>query len=386
MKLKIAYISDERFPSFHTDTQQVIKNIDALGRLGMEVDLIQPRLWSHLRKNVSTRKKEICHYYNVEGCFNLKDILLWPASDLRIEKFTHGLAAPFKTKLGNYDLVYTRNIIPLLVASRLGFPVLFETYRALPHTDPWVWRLVKMAFRHKQFIGISTHSEYSKQVMIDAGAPPSLVEAIPNGFDPNDFQNLPSKEDARKKLGLTIDKAIVVYTGQIREDKGVHSLLDLAHECPEVTMLIVGGTIGSVEELRSVVNQQKLTNVQLVPQVPIYQVPDYLAAADILILPPSAAPMQKATVLPIKTFTYLAAGRPIIAPDVADTKGVLIKDVNCIKVQPDVPTAAAAAVRQLLRTPNEAERISVQAKLDAKKYTWDGRAKNLVQFLERRIG
>ena len=44
MSLRIAYISDERFPSIHTDTQQVVKTIDALGRSGVHVDLIQPRM------------------------------------------------------------------------------------------------------------------------------------------------------------------------------------------------------------------------------------------------------------------------------------------------------------------------------------------------------
>ncbi len=120
---KIAYISDERFPSPHTDVQQVVKTIDALGGLGATVHLIQPRLAKHLFVSKEQRKARICDYFNVEGRFELHDILLWPASNLRVEKFFHGLAAPLKAALGDYDVVYTRNLLPLVATSQLGLPV-----------------------------------------------------------------------------------------------------------------------------------------------------------------------------------------------------------------------------------------------------------------------
>ncbi|MBN2340693.1 MAG: glycosyltransferase [Deltaproteobacteria bacterium] len=385
MNLKIAYISDERFPSVHTDTQQVMKTIDALGRQGAIVDFIQPRMARHVTLPAAARKRQICEYYNVEGNFNIKDILLWPASDLRIEKFTHGIAAPLKARLGKYDVVYTRNILPLLIAAGLRAPVLFETYRALPNTDPWAWKMVKRAIPSKRFVGISTHSEYSRQVMIDAGVAPDMIQAIPNGFDPRDFAALPDKQRTREKLQFTPDQKIICYTGHIREDKGVHSLLDLAEECPDIITLIVGGNDTEVSALDTVVKQRSLKNVRLVPQVPIKSVPEYLAVADVLVLPPSSIPLQRATVLPMKTFTYLASGRPILAPNLPDTKGVLENGRNCVTVEPDVPSKAAAALKQLIAQPDYAMQLANQAREDAKKFTWDGRARNLISFLERRL-
>lgn len=385
MTLKIAYISDERFPSVHTDTQQVMKTMDALGRMGVSVDFIQPRMLKHLKLSVDERKKDICTYYNVEGNFNIDDILLWPASDIRIEKLIHGIAAPIKTKLRKYDIVYTRNLIPLLLATKLGLPVLFETYRALPNTNPWAWKIVKLAAKSKRFIGISTHSEYSRQVMINAGTQRHMIQAVPNGFDPNDFKTLPEKQLARKNLGFGSDDKIVAYTGQIREDKGIHSLLDIAEECPNVMILIVGGKEQEVQSLSKIAKQRALRNVRLVAQVPIRKVPEYLAVADILILPPSSIPLQHATVLPMKTFTYLAAGRPIIAPDLPDTKGVLENNSNCITVTPDLPSAASSAINDLLENPKKSTALAAKAQADAEKFTWDGRARNLVSFLERRL-
>ena len=41
--MHICYVSDERFPSTHTDTQQVAMTIDALSHQGAKIDLVAPR-------------------------------------------------------------------------------------------------------------------------------------------------------------------------------------------------------------------------------------------------------------------------------------------------------------------------------------------------------
>jgi|LSQX01.2.fsa_nt_gb glycosyltransferase involved in cell wall biosynthesis len=387
VSLKIAYISDERYPSVHTDTQQVMKTIDALGALGARVDFIQPRMAKHLLKPPAQRKADICRYYNITGNFELRDILFWPASDLRAEKFFHGILSPLKTFFGNYDAVYTRNILPLVTASRLHQPVLFETYRPLCRTNPSAFRALRRAAQHRGFLGVSTHSEYAREAMIEAGLPRDIIRAIPNGYDPADFQHLPPQADARRELDLPAGQHIAVYTGHIRPDKGIHALLDLAAELPEVLMLIVGGSPSDVERVRSDVRARNLDNIRLEGHVPMQRVAHYLSAADVLVLPPTAKPLMGLghTVLPIKTFTYLAAGKPILAPDLPDTKGVLAHDQNCWMVPPDVPAVAAQGLTHLLHNPALAQRLAQQARDDAQHFSWEGRATRLLQFIEERI-
>ena len=47
----------------------------------------------------------------------------------------------------------------------------------------------------------------------------------------------------------------------------------------------------------------------------------------------------------MKTFSYLAAGRPIVAPDLPDLREVLRHNENALLVPPDDVDAAAAAIR-----------------------------------------
>lgn len=385
--MRIGYITDERYPSVHTDTQQVVKTADALGREGALVDLIPPRMARHLLKGAAARKEEICRHFNVEGRFEIRDLLSWPASDLRVEKLFHGVLAPLVTALGDYDVIYTRNLLPVSIASALRQPVLFETYRALPRSDPRAWRVVRRASAGRRFLGISTHSEYSRQVMIDAGMDPAAVEAIPNGFDPADFEGLPSREEARALVGADPEAFLAVYTGHIRPDKGIGSLLDLAADCPECSVMIVGGSPDEVARVEHEARARSLRNVRLTGHVPVARVPLHLIAADALLLPPTAGPLLGAgrTVLPMKTFTYLAAGRPILAPDLPDTEGILVHGGNSLRVPPDDRAAAAAALRRLAADRELRASLGDRAREDAARYTWQGRARALLSFLERRL-
>jgi glycosyltransferase involved in cell wall biosynthesis len=222
-------------------------------------------------------------------------------------------------------------------------------------------------------------------VMVDNGIAAEKIKTIPNGYDPREHAQLPDKDAARSILNLTADEKIIAYTGQIRPDKGVDALLDTAQVCPETTMLIVGGSVSEVAELQKMAAQRQLSNIRLVSQVPIREVPTYLAAADILILPPSSLPLKSATVLPMKTFTYMAAGKPIVAPEQPDTRGVLIHERNCLTVPPDMPSATAVAIRSILSSPSLARELSNNARQDATQYTWDGRAAKVIAFVKEKL-
>ena len=387
MPLKIAYITDERYPSVHTDTQQVIKTAQGLGKQGCEVDLILPKMARHVLLGRGGVKRRICDYYNVRGDFEVRPILTWPASDLRAEKLFHGIVSPLAATFGKYDVVYTRNLIPLRIAASLGAPVLFETYRALPKSNPRAWRTVKVAMGGSRFVGISTHSAYSRQIMIDDGVSPDLIAAVPNGYDPDDFDAVEDRDTLRSIKGLPLDRQICVYTGHIRPDKGVDSLLDLAEDRPEALFLLVGGDRDDVGGLRSSVEGRGLDNVRLEGRVSLTEVARYLSLSDVLLLPPTAKPLMSHgnTVLPMKTFTYLAAGRPILAPDLLDTEGILVNERNSLRVAPDDRRAASDALERLLGNAELCRRLGENAREDSTRYTWDERARRMVSFIEDRL-
>ena len=94
---------------------------------------------------------------------------------------------------------------------------------------------------------------------------------------------------------------------------------------------MVGGKEEDLERLKIYGKEIGIKdNVIFTGRQPIAVVSEYLYAADVLIIPPVSAPLEKfgRTVLPFKIFPYLAAGRSIVAPDLADMRELLKHEKN----------------------------------------------------------
>ena len=103
-------------------------------------------------------------------------------------------------------------------------------------------------------------------------------------------------------------------------------------------------------------------------------------------LPPTAKPLgtHGGAVLPIKTFSYLAAGRAILGPKLPDISEVLVDGRNACLVPPDDPTNAAVLLRELLSDENHLKRLSKEACRTASELTWDARAERIKSWLLER--
>lgn len=382
---KVAIISDERFPHHATNTQQVIKNADALHRLGLPVEMLIPIQAKGLFNPKYKVVDEIYKYYNIERGLKFKQIPTIPASDLRIEKFTHFWAAPFYTLFKKYDIIYTRNEFAAAFCFLVGKKVIFETYRRLGVEYPnAIQRIAKWA-KKDHFLGIITHSHLSANSMIEQGMPAEKMLVLHNGFDQADMEPVLSKTAARKKLNLPENDTLVVYTGNMQKNKGIESLVDIAALCPKHKFVMVGGTDTDLERLKTYAKEKNTDNLIWTGRVPILDVSQYLYAADCLIIPPISAPLQKfgRTVLPFKVFPYLASGRPTLAPATADIQELMIHKENAILAEPDNIEIAAKELNELLGDMEFCEQLGAAAKKSGESLTWDARAKKMIDWIKK---
>ena len=192
----------------------------------------------------------------------------------------------------------------------------------------------------------------------------------------------PGKAEARRRLGLAADQPLVVYAGRINATKGLGEVLEMAQLRPQVRFLLVGSEgDGEVERAAS-----GLGNVQVVGS----QAPEglglYLRAADVLLIPPSRAPLERFgnCVLPIKTFQYLAAGRPILAPRAPDTAELLVDGRTAVLTGANAAAAAEGLDRVLSDAVLSARLSAASAEL-AQDLTWDRRAEKVLAFLRARL-
>ena len=180
-----------------------------------------------------------------------------------------------------------------------------------------------------------------------------------------------------------------MYTGHVGPQKGTDALVALAAALPDAMFVIVGVDEGTGERRRIEARAAAAGagNLLLVPRVAVADVAPYLYAADCLVIPPTDEPLTRygRTVLPMKVFSYLAAGRPILAPRLPDLEEVLTDAVTAVLVPPGDVRAAAAALAGVLADRARAARLGEAAAAASTQFTWAARAGKIVTFLERRL-
>ena len=88
------------------------------------------------------------------------------------------------------------------------------------------------------------------------------------------------------------------------------------------------------------------------------------------------------TVLPLKLFLYMAAGRPIIAGDTPDVREVLTHGANAFLCRPDCLESLVAGVRTLLGNEELAAELARAALAGSRAFTWEKRAQAIAELLD----
>lgn len=306
-----------------------------------------------------------------------------PASPAALRHFSCAATLVLRRVFREADLVYTRNLWIARWALAFGQRVVFDHYRPwadqIPPLQGWIRRILC----HPRMLVHICHSEYTRNSYLRIGVPESRLVRVHNGYDPARLGAHMSTAVAKREIGVPPDATTVVYTGRINERKGLEGVLAAAHRLPEVRFLLVGSYgAGPVERAARL-----LPNVRLFPWQSGEALPKFLYAADMLLIPPSAAPLinHGVTVLPLKTFLYMGAGRAIIAGDTPDIREVLRHRHNAFLCTTDDTDSLVAAIRTLSENADLRRSLGTAALQDAQRFTWEARARRILELIAPRL-
>lgn len=228
--------------------------------------------------------------------------------------------------------------------------------------------------------------------VIDHGGQPSRIRIQPNAVNVGKFYPGDRDTAMRARLGFDAGDVVVGFVGSLKPWHGVEQLVEaVAHariRAPRLRLLIVGDGPArpAVERLITIDGLEGV--VRLVGNVIHTDVPRYLAAIDVAAAPYLDAPDFYFS--PLKVFEYMAAGRPVVAPQlgqitelVQDGKtGLFYAPGNTSElVERLVTLAERADLRATLGTCAAAEVRS--------HYTWQATAERVLALgkeIERREG
>lgn len=184
-------------------------------------------------------------------------------------------------------------------------------------------------------------------------------------FDPARLE----QAEARRHIGLP-DGRFAVFTGSPMRNKGLDDFLQAAELVgdPSLRLLIVGSFTHD-PAYRQALTQRHGDRIVMVGPRPHAEMPYYLAAADIVVIPQRLSRETIAQV-PGKVFEAMAMAKPILSTNVGDLREIL---EGCAElVDPGSVEGMADALCRMLADPGKAASMGESARLRClSDFSWD---------------
>ena len=162
--------------------------------------------------------------------------------------------------------------------------------------------------------------------------------------------------DYRREHGLG-DRTVVMYAGNLGHSQSLDLVVAAAdhHRNRDDIVYVVNGGGVRADDLRRAAEQR--ANLVMVDYQPQERVPEVLASADVHLVPLQAG--LGASSVPSKTYSVLAAGRPLVASvDEGSEVARMVTDAGAgLVVPPDDPGALIVAVEALTADPDRRARM-----------------------------
>lgn len=356
----------------------------ALADLGHQVDLVT----YHLGENKSFPGLTI---HRIPSIFFIKRIKVGPSLAKIPMDFLLLCKAIRLLMSKSYDLIFTHEEASWLgtaLARIKKIPHLYDMHSSLPQQlenfrfsrSKIIMKiflaLERFVLRNSQSIIVICLDLFQKLENEKIAHKATLIENFLD-FDPPKYTaNRVKKERAKY---ASPEEKIVLYTGNFESYQGIPLLLEASALLGDqaLVLLLVGGKPSHLEEMKKKAAELNMTDkVFFTGQVAPPEIPLYIAMADVLVSPRIAG-----TNTPLKIYSYLKSGKPLVATDLWTHSQVLNEKISVLAA-PD-PKSFAEGILFALNDREASERALAAKNLAEKEYTSDNFKKKITAALEK---
>ncbi len=331
--MKVLMIAPQPFFQPRGTPISVLHRLNTLSKLGHKIDLVT----YHLGQTIPF---ENVTYQRIPNIPIIKKIKVGPSkTKIIVDLFVMSKVLSLLMK-NQYDVIHSHEeagFFGAWLAKKFGIMHLYDMHSSLPQ-QLTNFKFTKLKFLINRFESMERRAiensdaliticpelynyvnqsfPYKKQVLIENVADNSSIFAEAKSEDLN----------IREKYQLE-SKTIILYAGTFEPYQGLDLLIESSRAVisknKNVTFVLVGGNPAQVEHYQQIVNKQHLGGYfiftgQVVPDM----VPKFLDIADILV-----TPRIEGNNTPLKIYSYLRSGKPIVATKHITHTQVLSDDV-----------------------------------------------------------
>ncbi|OGW17199.1 MAG: hypothetical protein A3G93_11755 [Nitrospinae bacterium RIFCSPLOWO2_12_FULL_45_22] len=354
----------------------ILWRIKALASLGYQIDL----LTYHLGQNIELDGVRIFRTPKIPF---IKDVQIGPSwTKIFLDLFIL-MKAIFMLLKKRYDVIHSHEeagFISIILAAIFKTKHVYDMHSSLPQQlknfERFNCRIFYKLFKMLEKMTINK----SDAIITICPDLQDYVSAINNKKFHILIENTPDNgiriDDSaialsrlREKFFLN-DKLMILYTGTFEPYQGLELLVDaiplVVKECPgKVVFVLVGGTSSQISSLRERAIRNRVEKyILFTGTIPPEEIPYYLKLAHILV-----SPRIEGTNTPLKIYSYLQSGKPIVATNLYTHTQVLNRDVALL-VEPTIDAFAQGIIRLLRDSALSNKLTRNAAQLSQEKYSY----------------
>ena len=246
---------------------------------------------------------------------------------------------------------------------------------------------IAMLLEHKtlrQADKVLAINERLKDYVKGLGASPEQTQILRAGIDIQRFDPLIKSDTLRQHYGLTRKDIVLFFMGWLYQFSGLKEVASqLARiDNPNLKLLIVGEG-DAYEALQQIREKHNLKDrIILTGKKPYEEIPSFIAASDVCLLPayPDEKIMQD--IVPIKMYEYMAMKKPVIATRLPGVTKEFGEDNGVMYV--DKPEDAVAKAMELIQS-GKIQELGQKARSFVERYSWESITDQFEKILEEAI-
>jgi len=217
-----------------------------------------------------------------------------------------------------------------------------------------------------------------KNYLIQMGIPGEKIRVISNGVNIETFAH-PGPLSGTEGLPQLKHKLVIGYVGSFSKWHRLDWLVEAAAQIPDAAIhFLLVGNGADQPRIRHLVQQRNLTRkFTFTGEIPYSQIPAYLQRFDIAVLPGTEAYCS-----PIKIFEYLAAGKPVVAPDLATLRPIITPGETGMLFKENELADWVTALKFLIHNPVRRDEIGTNGFNQVRtRFSWENTATEIINVI-----